>query len=152
MSARSADELAITLGRQDVPGWQPVTVSRGTQSSTLPRGIGVEPMLDLELPFARDGSRPNELVYHGETGDLVVWLLAGAKGPRLFGLPGYGHGFGLDLSTLVVLTSTPVGSPDGRLAFPLPAVRIKPALYVQGLVLAPAAPYRPGAFTNVLLL
>ena len=150
VNSRARDQLVVTLGKPTVPGWQSVVVSNGGGTSTLPKGIGILPMLDIESPIDNAGSRPSEIVYQGRQGDIVVWMLAAGKSPVVLPIPGYGYGFGLNFLTMIVLTTTPIGAPNGRAALPLPAVAFKRPLNMQGFVFAPLSPYKPGAFTNVV--
>ena len=107
-------------------------------------------MMDIESPIDNAGSRPSEIVYQGRQGDVVVWLLAAGKSPVVLPVPGYGYGLGLNFFTMIVLTTTPIGDPSGRAVLPLPAIAFKRPLNMQGFVFAPLAPYKPGAFTNVV--
>ena len=150
VNTRSRDQLTITTGKPKVPGWQDVVVTNGGGTSTLTKGIAVLPMMDIETPIDNAGSRPSEIVYQGRQGDVVVWMLAAGKSPLPLPIPGYGYGFSLNFFTMIVLTTTPIGDPSGRAVLPLPAVAFRRPLNMQGFVFAPLAPYKPGAFTNVV--
>ena len=150
VNTRRNDQLTITTAKPKVPGWQSVVVTNGGGTSTLNKGIAVLPMMDIEYPIDNAGSRPSEIVYQGRQGDVVVWMLAAGKTPVPLPIPGYGYGFSLNFFTMIVLTTTPIGDPSGRAVLPLPAVAFKRPLNMQGFVFAPLAPYKPGAFTNVV--
>lgn len=90
----------IACGDASPPiGWQPVDVQAGGELSSLPEGIGILPMLDL--PRAAQPDVPFRLTYRGSQGDIAVWFLAAGNGSFLIRLPGYGHGFELDLLTFL---------------------------------------------------
>ena len=144
VTTRTRDQVQATLPLQPEPGWQAVELNAGGVTTTLPRGLGVLPMLDLDRP--RRNGRPFEVSYRGKTGDLVVWLVGAARGPKIV-LPGYGHGFELNLAAFHVLTGTIVSDPSGVQRLALPGVNSGP-LYFQSLVISRDAGYAPGSFTN----
>ena len=148
VDARRIDRVDVTLGDMRIPGWQALMLRNGGGQTTLARGIGIKPMLDIETPFDHQGSYGSEIVYHGTQGDLVVWMLSGAKSPVRIPLLGYHYGFELDFSTMFVLTATAVTKANGRGSVALPPIKLPASIWAQGLVIAPAASYSPGAFTN----
>ena len=148
--SRTRDRIRATMPAQKAPGWQPVTVTAGGATSTLPAGIGVLPMMELERPA--QPLEPVTIRYRGAAGDLVVWMLGAGNGPFKVPLPGYGHAFELNLFAFIVLTALPVTSPDGTFALPLPALPWSRPLHFQGLVLSVHPGWSPGSFTNVVKL
>ncbi len=152
VTSRSATALGITLGVQPEPGYHAIEVTNGGGSAHLNRGFGVRPLLEIERPFDAAGSYGSEIVYRGTQGDFVAWMLALGNSGQKIPLANYGWFFELSFVALTVITVTPVSSPDGVVRLPLPAVQFSRPIHFQGLIIAPSAAYKPGAFTNVVQL
>jgi len=150
VSTRGRAFVRATTPAQSTPGWHDVRVTAGGNSSTLPRAMGVLPMLDLERP-AIPGV-PFDVSFRGSKGDAVVWMLSGGSASHAFTLPGFGHKFDLDIFTVMIITTMPILSPDGTASLPLPGVLWTRPIRLQGLVLTLNPGYAPGSFTNVVQL
>jgi hypothetical protein len=145
--ARSNDRLTTTLPEQPEPGWRAVEASSSLGTTTLPRGIGVLPMLDFpDAPAPGAGSL---LELRARQGDTVAFLAALGRFPTL-PLPPFHHGLQLDLGTLFVLPPFPVTDPQGRLTLATPANHGPARIFVQAVVLSTDPGYVPGSFTNVV--
>lgn len=147
--ARTNATIQTVLPPQPQPGYQPVVVQGPFGSSTLPRGIGVLPLLDL--PVAHQANVPFALRYIGAQGDFVVIGLASATSPFTLPFPPFHHGLQLDLSSLLVLPMQPVTSPDGILSLALPATP-SASIFFQAFVLTQNPGWSPGSFTNIVRL
>jgi hypothetical protein len=150
VGGRTNATIATVLPPQPQPGWQPVTVQGPFGSTTLPRGVGVLPLLDL--PVAHQDDVPVALRYVGAPGDIVVFGVAAGTGPVPLPIAPYHHGLLLDLATVFVLTAEFVVAPDGVFALQLPALAPTSPILFQCLALTLHPGYAPGAFTNVVAL
>ncbi len=145
VGSRGRAFINVTVPAQKVPGWQPVEVSVGGQTSTLPKGLGILPLLDIER--AAIPGIPFSVTYRGTPGDAVVWLVSGGSLSHPIPLAGFGYHFALDLFTI-----TAVMSPTGKTDLFIPGVPWARPLAMQALGLSTNAGYAPGCFTNVVKL
>jgi hypothetical protein len=143
---RSNDKLTTTLPIQTAPGWRPIVASNSLGTTTLPRGVGVLPMLDF--PDAPAPALPSRLEVRGRQGDALVLLAALGAIPPLPFRP-FGHGLQLDLVTLLLLPPFVITDPQGVFSIQTPAgTPVK--VFLQALVLTSDPGYAPGSFTNVV--
>lgn len=121
----------------------------GTSTTVLPRGIGVEPMLDVVAPFDPRGASSNvrTILCHAQAGDFALVMLAAGPGTPV-PIPGFGHHFELDLGSLLVLTNL-VADASGTAKLSLPSIAYRQPLRFQALVLR-APSFDRGSFTNAL--
>ncbi len=147
IGSRTNAELTTALPIQPAPGWQPVTFTSGGATTTLARGVGVLPLLDME-PAIGIGV-PSELVYRGRQGDIALWCLANGTIPPV-PLLGLGYGLALEPTTLVVGALDFVADPSGEVRLPIPALISASTLYLQVASLSNDPGYSPGSFTNAL--
>jgi hypothetical protein len=148
--ARTDATLQTVLPRQPRPGYQPVTVQNANGSSTLPKGLGVLPLIDL--PLAHQANVPIVLRYQGAPGDLFVLTLALGTLAVPLPLPPFHHGLQLDLFTLAVLSPIAVSDPSGVLNLKLPAIAPAQPIWFQGLSITRDPGWFPGSFTNAVRL
>lgn len=150
IGSRSNNAVTITLPTQTAPGWQPVTLQNSGGTATLPRGLGVLPLLDR--PHAIRNGKPFRITYHGNQGDLVYLAVAGGRFPFSVKIPPYHHGLELNVTLLIdVVGPFPVIDPSGQFHLDVPGVVLPRPLFVQMLGLGHPG-YAPGCFTNVLEL
>ena len=147
---RTNASLQTTLPAQPRPGYQSVLVQDTNGSATLPRGVGILPLIDF--PVAHRALVPLDLRYIGAQNDQVVVVLALGTLPFVLPLPPFHHGLELDLSTLVVLSPVPVTRSDGELRLTLPAAAPPVPIFFQAFSLTQSPGWFPGSFTNVALL
>lgn len=148
--ARTQASVQTTLPAQPRPGYRDVHVRSTAGDSTLPRGIGVLPL--LEFPVAHQANVPVVLRYLGAQGDQVVLVLALGTLPAPFPIPGFHHGLELDLFSLLALPALPVTAADGRLEVQLPAAAPASPIFFQAFSLTQNPGWFPGSFTNVARL
>ncbi|MCC6783069.1 MAG: hypothetical protein IT457_09515 [Planctomycetes bacterium] len=146
--ARTRATIQTTLPNSPPPGYQPVVVNNLLGTSTLPKGIGILPL--LELSAAPRANVPFALRYVGATGDLVVFALAAAQGATAIPIPPLHHVLELDLVTLLALPSLTVSRPDGTLELVLPGTPLGGPLYFQAVTLSQDPGWSPGSFTNLV--
>jgi hypothetical protein len=139
----------IGIPPQPVPGWQPIELTNENGKSTVQRGVGVLPLLDLAEPWGRN--LPNGLVYRGRTGDSILWILAERQFPNSFRLPGYHYALQLDPTNIFVFFNQVVTRPDGLAFMNFPAVPLSSSYYFQVFALSSGTGYQPGSFTNLLI-
>lgn len=142
--------LQTVLPPQLAPGYQAVTVQNTLGSATLPKGIGVLPLLDF--PVAHQPNVPLGLRYLGAPGDLFVLGLSSGMLPTPLVLAPYHHGLQVDLATLALFGPYFVTDPGGELTIGLPAVAPVLPVYFQCLSFTQGPGWFPAAFTNVTRL
>ena len=148
--ARTRATATIKLGAMNTPGWHALRFANGGGSSTLSRGIGVKPMLDVPQPaWSAGGWGSNKIRYYGTSGEFTIWMLSLGEGPPI-PLPGFGYSFRLNVASLLMLWSSPV-PPSGIVDLPLPPMPVPPLLRFQVFTLKPPT-YFAGSFTNVVKL
>ena len=148
--ARTNATVQTTLPAQPKPGYRDLQVVAAGGDSTLPRGLGVLPLLDF--PVAHQPNVPVGLRYLGAAGDQVVFALALGTTSFPFPIPGFHHALELDLGSLVVLPALPVTNPNGELVVGLPAAAPPIPIYFQAFSLTQNPGWFPGSFTNVARL
>ncbi len=142
--------LQTVLPQQLAPGYQPVTVQNSVGSATLPKAIGVLPLLDF--PVAHQANVPVGLRYLGAPGDLFVLGLSAGTLPAPVALPPWHHGLQIDLSTLILVGPFFVTDPGGEFTISLPAVAPVLPIWFQGLSFTLDPGWFPASFTNVVRL
>ena len=150
ITSRTRNAIAATLPVQTTPGWTRVDVTAGGETTSLPKAIGILPLIEVSPP-AEPGI-PFQITYRGTQGDIVVWLLAAGKGPFPFPVPPFHYGFELDIATFLVLTVTPVVAASGTAELPLPAVVWSRPILFQTLAVSQTTGYAPGSFSNAVRL
>lgn len=150
MGARTNATVQTAVPPQPQPGYQPVVVQDPFGASTLPRGMGILPLLDL--PVAHQSNVPFRLRYFGAQGDLVVIGLAFGISPVTIPVPPFHHGLQLDLMSLFAMPLMSVASADGVLSLNLPAVVPSGPILFQAVSLTQDPGWFPGSFTNVVRL
>jgi hypothetical protein len=148
--ARTRDAIQTVLPPQPAPGYLDVVVANLHGTTTLPRGIGILPLVEKVQP-ARD-FEPFDLLYRGTQGDLIVWCVA-ASAPALgIRLPGFGHAYELDPFNPIILPVTVATDPLGEFRLGVPPVSLAGPIFVQCLAVSFNPGYAPGSFTNFIRL
>jgi hypothetical protein len=148
--ARTNATIQTTLPAQPRPGYQAVTVQNGNGTTTLPKGIGVLPMIDF--PVAHQSNVPLGLRYRGAQGDQIVLVLSLGTIAAPIPFAPFHHGLEVDLFTMLVLPPLPVTAPDGLLVVGLPAAAPAVPIFFQAFSLTQGPGWFPGSFTNVARL
>jgi len=143
-------QVAFFSSMQAVPGWHRLDVTTQKNTSVLPRGFGVRPLLTLEDAAAPD--RTIRLCYHGNIGDHLYLAVSLGQAPWPTRVSPFHHVILLEPNSVLFLGVYPVASPTGRLKISFPPVGFVKPLKFQGLVLSSRSAYAPGCFTNLLTL
>lgn len=145
--SRSPTALAVRLPSLSVPGFQPIVVQNTSGSSTLPRGVGVLPMIFTEgAPASNKGF---DLIFKGTQTDTIIWALGVNEGPPI-PISNFLHGLTINASFVRILPTMQITSPTGELRLPIPAVPFNFKIYVQGLFVSTNPGYAPGSFSNLI--
>ena len=127
-----------------------MTLSTSSGTTTLPRGVGVLPMVYVEPPPAR--RRGFDLVFHGSRGDQVLWAVGIAPAAAPLPISGMHYGLAIDPAVLLVLPGATILDPSGQWRLPFPATDTPVSVYLQALFVSSDPAYAPGAFSNLLRL
>ena len=150
VTTRTRDKIDTTMPTGLAPGWHPVTVTAGGSTTTLTRGLGVLPLLELEKPA--EPHYPFTLRYRGSKGDIVVVFVGVAKLPFAVPVSPYLHGLELNPGAMLVLNPAFVSDQNGVLRTPLVALAWARPLLFQAITISQNPGYKPGSFTNIVTL
>ncbi len=147
MLTRARDRITVRMGFQPVPGWQAVSVSNSSGTTTVGKGIGILPMLMTEP--APTPNKAFEIVFKGSQNDMVIWALSGFTGPPV-GWPGFLYGLALNPAALIMMPGIAITSPSGESRLPIPATPYMGPAYAQAAFSTTNPGYGPASFSNVL--